>query len=52
LQLFTILVLLGAAGMLLILALSGAPRTMLTATVLATVPVGPLGSMTTPTPVP
>ena len=38
----TILVLLGAAGMLLVLALSGAPRTMVMATVLATVPVGPL----------
>jgi protease PrsW len=37
-----ILVLLGAAGMLLVLALSGAPRTLFVATVLATVPVGPL----------
>src|SRR6476619_1293694 len=32
----------GAAAMLLVLALSGAPRTMVLATVLATVPVGPL----------
>jgi protease PrsW len=38
----TVLVVLGGAGMLLILALSGAPGTMLLATVLATVPVGPL----------
>ncbi len=38
----TVLVVLGAAGMLLVLALSGAPRTMVLATVLATVPVGPL----------
>ncbi len=38
----TVLVVIGAAGMLLVLALSGAPRTMLLATVLATVPVGPL----------
>ena len=38
----TILVVLGAVGMLLVLALSGAPGTMLLATVLATVPVGPL----------
>src|SRR3954451_7388057 len=38
----TILVLLGAAAMLLVLALSGAARTMVLATVLAAVPVGPL----------
>jgi RsiW-degrading membrane proteinase PrsW (M82 family) len=38
----TVLVVLGAVGMLLVLALSGAPGTMLVATVLATVPVGPL----------
>src|SRR6476619_1000833 len=38
----TVLVLLGAAGMLLVLGLSGAPGTMLVATVLATVPVVPL----------
>jgi len=38
----TVLVVLGAAAMLLVLALSGAPRTMVMATVLATVPVGPL----------
>jgi RsiW-degrading membrane proteinase PrsW (M82 family) len=38
----TVLVVLGGAGMLLVLALSGAPRTMVLATVLATVPVGPL----------
>src|SRR5687768_6620887 len=38
----TILVVLGAIGMLLVLALSGAPGTMLLATVLAAVPVGPL----------
>src|SRR5688572_11730662 len=38
----TVLVILGAAGMLLVLALSGAPRTMVLATVLATIPVGPL----------
>jgi RsiW-degrading membrane proteinase PrsW (M82 family) len=38
----SVLVVLGGAGMLLVLALSGAPRTMVTATVLATVPVVPL----------
>jgi RsiW-degrading membrane proteinase PrsW (M82 family) len=38
----TVLVLLGGAGMLLLLALVGAPGTMVLATVLATVPVGPL----------
>jgi len=38
----TILVLLGAAGMLLVLYLSGAPGTLFLATVLATVPVIPL----------
>ena len=38
----TVLVVLGAAGMLLVLALSGAPRTLVLATVLATIPVGPL----------
>ena len=38
----TVLVVLGAVGMLLVLALSGAPGTMVLATVLATVPVGPL----------
>ena len=38
----TVLVVLGSAGMLLVLGLSGAPGTMLLATVLATVPVGPL----------
>src|SRR5215207_6392302 len=38
----TIMVVLGALGMLLLLALSGAPGTMLLATVLATIPVGPL----------
>ena len=38
----TILVLLGAAGMLLVLYLSGAPGTLFVATVLATVPVIPL----------
>jgi RsiW-degrading membrane proteinase PrsW (M82 family) len=38
----TVLVVLGGAAMLLVLALSGAPRTMVMATVLATVPVGPL----------
>ena len=38
----TVLVVLGAAGMLLVLALSGAPRTLALATVLATVPVVPL----------
>jgi RsiW-degrading membrane proteinase PrsW (M82 family) len=38
----TVLVVLGAVGMLLLLALSGAPRVTLLATVLATVPVGPL----------
>src|SRR5688500_7649820 len=38
----TILVVLGAVAMLLVLGLSGAPGTMLLATVLATVPVGPL----------
>ena len=38
----TVLVVLGAAAMLVVLALSGAPRTMVLATVLATVPVGPL----------
>ncbi len=37
-----VLVALGGAGMLLVLALSGAPRTMVMATVLATVPVVPL----------
>jgi RsiW-degrading membrane proteinase PrsW (M82 family) len=38
----SVLVVLGGAGMLLVLALSGAPRTMVMATVLATVPVVPL----------
>ena len=38
----SVLVVLGGAGMLLVLALSGAPRTMVIATVLATVPVVPL----------
>ncbi len=38
----TILVLLGAVGMLLVLYLYGAPRTLFVATVLATVPVIPL----------
>jgi RsiW-degrading membrane proteinase PrsW (M82 family) len=38
----TVFVVLGAAGMLLVLALSGAPGTMLLATVLATIPVVPL----------
>src|SRR4051812_43462947 len=38
----TVLVALGGVGMLLLLALSGAPDTMFLATVLATVPVGPL----------
>jgi RsiW-degrading membrane proteinase PrsW (M82 family) len=38
----SVLVVLGGAGMLLVLALSGAPRTMVLATVLATVPVVPL----------
>jgi protease PrsW len=38
----TVLVVLGAAGMLLVLALSGAPRTLALATVLATIPVVPL----------
>jgi len=40
--LVSVLVVLGAAAMLLVLALSGAPRTMLMATVLATIPVIPL----------
>ena len=39
----TVLVVLGAAGMLLVLALSGAPGTMLVATVLATLPLRRLG---------
>jgi RsiW-degrading membrane proteinase PrsW (M82 family) len=38
----SVLVVLGGAGMLLVLALSGAPRTMVMAAVLATVPVVPL----------
>ena len=38
----SVLVVLGGAGMLLVLALSGAPGTMATAAVLATVPVVPL----------
>src|SRR6478736_198373 len=38
----TVMVVLGAAGMLLVLALSGAPRTLALATVLATIPVVPL----------
>src|SRR5215210_3872072 len=38
----TVLVVLGSAGMLLVLGISGAPGTMLLATVLATVPVLPL----------
>jgi protease PrsW len=38
----SVLVVLGGAGMLLVLALSGAPGTMVTAVVLATVPVVPL----------